>query len=232
MSGPFLDAYTALQARLKIVDVITNNLANANTAGFKRDFATILQDEAGFDYAGTQADLAPGEIAATGNDLDVAINGPGFFVIDTPGGRRYTRMGSFNVNAAGELVTKDGMKVLSTSDTPIVIGDGKAEIRDGGVVTADGNEIATLKIVTFNDRSKIQKEGNSRFVWTGAPNGIQTVSDPSVKSAYLERSNVNAVDEMVHLMAAFREFEAVQKSLKTLMSEMNDKLIQEFGKLG
>lgn len=230
MSDSFVDAYSALEARMKIVDVITNNLANANTIGFKRDFGHILQGETAFDV-GTQIDLSSGDLVGTGNNLDAAINGPGFFAIETPSGVRYTRAGSFGLNAAGELVTKDSQRVLSTSDSPIVLGEGRVEIRDGGAVMVDENEVATLKVVTFNDSSRLQKEGFQRLIWTGDASGIQPASDPQVKGGYIERSNVNAIDEMVHLMSAYREFEAVQRTLKTLMTDMNSKLIQELGRL-
>jgi flagellar basal-body rod protein FlgF len=230
MSNPYNDTYTALDARMKIVDTIANNLANANTNGFKRDFGYILEGAIRSEAA-TQVDLSPGQIFSTGNELDVAINGPGFFVIDTPNGQRYTRSGNFALNTAGELVTKEGLKVLSTSNAPISIGEGKVEIRDGGVVTVDSNEVGSLKIVTFDDARGIEKEGLARFVWKGSPGGVQTVSDPAVKGGYLERSNVSAIDEMVHLMSAYREFEAVQRALKTLMTDMDGKLIQELGRL-
>ena len=230
MSESFIEAYSALDARMKIVDVITNNLANANTIGFKRDFGHVLQGETNFDVA-TQIDMSSGDLIGTNNNLDAAINGDGFFAIETPAGERYTRAGSFGVNGAGELITKDSLRVLSTSNTPIVIGDGKVEIRDGGVVMVDDNEVATLKVVTFNDSSKLQKEGFQRLVWNGDPTGIRAAIDPQVKGGYIERSNVNAIDEMVHLMAAYREFEAVQRTLKTLVTDMNGKLIQELGKL-
>ena len=230
MSDTFLDSYSALQARMKIVDVITNNLANANTVGFKRDFGQVLRNETGSDVA-TQVDLTSGDLIPTGNELDVAMNGSGFFVIDTPNGQRYTRSGNFALNAAGELITKDSMKVLSTSGAPIVIGEGKVEIQDNGAVMVDGNEVATLKVVTFNQPSLLQKEGFYRLSWNGPASEIQTVTDPQVKGGYLERSNVNSIDEMVHLMAAYREFEAVQRTLRTLMTDMNSKLIQELGRL-
>jgi flagellar basal-body rod protein FlgF len=230
MSDPFIDAYSALEARMKIVDVITNNLANANTTGFKRDFGHILQNETGFD-AGTKIDLSPGDLVTTGNEMDVALNGPGFFAIQTPNGVRYTRNGSFSLDAKGELVTKDGMAVLNASGSTINVGHGKVAIQDGGIVTVDGNEIATLKIVNFTDTQKLQKEGLSRLIWTGAPDGVQDAPDIHLKSGALERSNVNAIDEMIHLMSAYREFEAVQRTLKTLMTDMNSKLIQELGKL-
>src|SRR5437763_1593369 len=230
MSDPLIDTYSAVEARMKIVDVITNNLANANTTGFKRDFGVIMQNETGTD-AGTQVDVSPGDVVQTGNALDVALNGPGFLVVQGPNGVRYTRAGNFAVNSAGELVTKDSLKVLSTSGSPIDIGAGKVEIRDGGIVTVNGNEVGTLKVVNFSDPTKLQKEGLSRFVCNGPESGIQEVSDPPVKGGYLESSNVNAIDEMVHLMSAYREFEAVQRTLKTLMTDMNSKLIQELGKL-
>jgi flagellar basal-body rod protein FlgG len=230
MSDAYIDTYSALDARMKLIDAIANNLANANTTGFKRDFGHILRNAVGSE-AGTRIDLSPGESVSTGNELDVAIGGAGFFVIDTPNGQRYTRSGNFALNSAGELVTKDGMKVLSTSDSPITVGEGKLEIRDGGVVAVDGNEVAMLKVVTFADATKIQKEGLARFVWKGAPGGVQTVSDPAVQGGYLEKSNVNTIDEMVHLMSAYREFESVQRALRTLTSEMNGKLVQELGRL-
>ncbi len=230
MNDPVIDTYSALEARMKIVDVITNNLANANTTGFKRDFGHILQNETGFDI-GTRVDLSTGDLVSTGNDLDVAINGQGFFAIQTPNGVRYTRNGSFSLNAGGELVTKDGMPVLNSSGATINIGHGKVAIQDSGIVTVDGHETATLKIVTFDDPQRLQKEGLYRFVWNGKPDSIKDVSEPHLKSSALERSNVNAMDEMVHLMSAYREFEAVQRTLKTLMTDMNSKLVQELGKL-
>ena len=230
MSNALIDAYSALDARMKVVDVIANNLANANTTGFKRDFAHIFQGETGFD-TGTQVDVSPGDLVSTGNELDAAINGPGFFVIQTPNGIRYTRNGSFSINADGELVTKDGMPVLNTSGSTINLGHGKIAIQDGGLVTVDGNEGATLKIVNVSDPRKLGKEGMYRLTWTGSPDEVQDVPDPHLKSGSLERSNVNAIDEMIHLMSAYREFEGLQKSLKTLMTDMNGKLVQELGKL-
>jgi len=230
MSDLFLDAFSALEARMKMVDIVTNNLANANTVGFKRDFGHILQLETGSEAA-SRVDLSAGDLIQTNNELDVAITGPGMFAIDTPNGVRYTRSGNFALNAAGELVTKDAMKVLSTSGSPITIGEGKVEIRDGGVVTVDGNEVATLKVVSFDNPAMLEKEGLSRMAWNGLASGVQPVSEPQVKGGYLERSNVNAIDEMVHLMAASREFEAVQHTLRTMMTEMNGKLIQELGRL-
>src|SRR5437870_5286296 len=172
MSDQFIDTYSALEARMKIIDVIANNLANANTTGFKRDFGHILQDQTRVE-AGTQVDFSTGDLVSTGNEMDVAISGQGFFAIQSPNGVRYTRNGSFTLNGSGELVTKDGMPVLNSSGSTINAGRGKIAIQDGGIITADGNEIATLKIVNFKEPQKLQKEGLSRLIWTGAPDAAQ-----------------------------------------------------------
>lgn len=226
----FFNAYSALEARMKIVDVVANNLANSQTTGFKRDFGHVLQAANGFDV-GTQVDLSAGDLINTGNELDVAIDGEGFFTVQTPQGVRYTRAGSFSLNNQGELVMKDGAKVLSTSGSTIVATEGAMVIQDGGLIAVDGNEIATLKIVNFSNVSKLQKEGFYRFEYLGTDDQVQELPEPRVKAGFLERSNVNPVSEMVHLMAAYREFEAVQRTVKTLMTDMNSKLIQELGRL-
>ena len=230
MSDAFSAAYSALDARMKIVDVIANNLANAETTGFKRDFGRILESATGFDV-GTAVDLSQGDLIATRNDLDVAIQGSGFFAVQTPQGVRYTRAGSFAISAGGDLVTKDGMPVLSTSDTPIHLGEGTLSIEDTGAVTVDGNQVGTLKLVNFKKTDGLEKEGLSRFRWSGSPQDVEDVPEPKVKSGHLEHSNVSSMNEMVHLMAAYRDFESVQRTVKTVMTDMNTKLIQELGKL-
>jgi flagellar basal-body rod protein FlgF len=230
MSDGFMAAYSALDARMKLVDVIANNLANAETTGFKRDFGQILDAESGFDV-GTSVDLKPGDLVATNNTLDVAIAGSGFFEIQTPQGSRYTRAGSFALSSNGDLVTKDGMPVLSTGDGPIHVGEGTITISDNGAVMADGAEVGTLKLVNFKTTQGLEKEGLSRFKWSGSPGDIEDVPEPRVRGGHLEKSNVSSIDEMVHLMTAYRDFESVQRTIKTLSSDMHAKLISELGKL-
>jgi flagellar basal-body rod protein FlgF len=227
----FFDAYAALDARMKLIDVITNNLANAQTTGFKRDFSRILETETGLTSV-SQVDLSPSDLVNTGNELDAAIDGPGFFAIQTPAGLRYTRAGNFVMSANGDLITNDGMKVLSSSGSAINGSGGTAGIQDGGAVTVDGKEVATLKIVTFPNQSQLRKDGINRFVWAGADGDVQPVPEPRVKGGHLERSNVNSVSEMVHLMSVYREFEGIQRTLRTVTTDMNSKLVQELGRLG
>src|SRR5689334_18048699 len=167
----FFNAYSALDARMKMVDILANNLANSQTTGFKRDFGHMFEGDNTFDV-GTQIDMTPGDLVNTGNGLDAAIDGDGFFTLQTDSGIRYTRAGNFVLNAQGELVAKDGAKVLSTDGRPIVAGEGNISIQDGGAVTLDGNQIATLKISSFPALTDLQKEGLSRFQWTGAPEAV------------------------------------------------------------
>ena len=234
MNDAVFTAYEALEARMKMVDIIANNLANAQTTGFKRDFGQILEEATG---TGTNievyslVDLAPGALVTTGNELDAAIDGPGFFVVDTDNGIRYTRNGSFSVNADGELVLKDGLRVLSDGNSPIFVGPGKVSIQDGGDVLADGNVVATLRIVDFNDPKYLRKEGMFRFEWTGDAADVADVLEPRLKSGHLEKSNVNSIAEMIGLMTAFREFESVGQVLRSVTTEMDKQLLAELANL-
>lgn len=231
MSDSFLTTYSGLDARLRAVEVITNNLANSQTGGFKRDFAAFVEREETVQLE-SRSDLTAGDIIMTGNPLDAAIDGPGFFSIETPSGVRYTRGGSFSVNGAGELVTKDGMKLLSTSGQSISIEEGgTVSIDDDGSILIDGSASSRLRIVDFKDPKALIKDGLNRFLWTGGDQDVTDVQDARVKGGALEKSNVNPVEEMVRLISAYREFESVQRALRTTSSEMNAKLIQELGKL-
>jgi len=230
MRDAFTDAYVGLDSRMKMIEVVTNNLANAQTTGFKRDFGRVLESQQLLDV-GTTIDTTAGPITSTQNPLDVAIDGEGFFAIQTPAGVRFTRNGSFSLDASGDLVTKQGMKVLSSSGSPINVSGNNIGIQDGGIVTADGNEVATLKVVTFQNINLLQKEGSNHFVWNGSTDGIHDVDEARVKSGSVERSNVNSMTEIIQLMSAYRDFESVQKTLKTLDGDMNAKLIQELGRI-
>ncbi len=234
MNDAVFTAYEALEARMKMVDIIANNLANAQTTGFKRDFGQVLEEATATATnieVYSLVDLAPGELVTTGNELDAAIDGPGFFAIETDNGTRYTRNGSFSVNADGELVLKDGLRVLSDGDTPIFVGTGKVSIQDGGDVLVDGNVVSTLRIVDFNDPKYLRKEGMFRLEWTGAALDVADVLEPRIKSGHLEKSNVRPISEMIELMGAYREFESVAQTLRSVTTEMDKQLLAELADL-
>jgi flagellar basal-body rod protein FlgG len=121
--------------------------------------------------------------------------------------------------------------VLSTSGSPINARGLDVTIQEGGVVTVDGSEVATLKLVSFKNNTELQREGANRFIWTGSADGVQDVESPMIKGRALEHSNVNPTMEMVRLMTAYREFESVQKSVRTIDADLNGRLIQELGRL-
>src|SRR5437667_11140729 len=113
MSDLFLDAFSALEARMKMVDIVTNNLANANTVGSKRDFGHILQLETGSEAA-SRVDLSAGDLTQTNNELDGAITGPGMFAVDTPNGVRCARSRNHALDPAGRPVPHGPSAVLAT----------------------------------------------------------------------------------------------------------------------
>ncbi len=235
MNDAVFSAYQALEARMKMVDIIANNMANVQTSGFKRDFGQVLQETAEDGTASievySKVDLGPGDLVATGNDMDVAIEGSGFFAVETDNGIRYTRNGSFMVSGDGELVMKDGTRVLDDGDSPIPLGRGRISIQGTGDVLVDGNTVATLKLVDFNDPNFLQKEGLFRLKWTGDAADVFDVLEPRVKSGHLEKSNVDSINEMVALMTAFREFESVAQTLRTITSDMDKQMLAELADL-
>lgn len=234
MSDAIFSAYEALDARMRLVDIIANNLANVQTTGFKRDFGQVFEeliDEDVTVQVRSQIDLNQGELISTGRTLDAAIDGEGFFVIETDGGPRYTRNGSFQVNADGDLVVQDGHRVLGDGDAPIFVGQGAVRIQDGGDILVDENVVGSLRLVTFDEPALVEKEGLFRLRYAGDPAGVRDALESRVKGAHLERSNVNSVGEMVELMSAFREFESVGQTLRSITSEMDKQLLAELADL-
>jgi flagellar basal body rod protein FlgG len=236
MSDALFSAYQALEARTHIVDIVANNLANAQTSGFKKDFSQVYEEvvnEEGATDIGvrTHIDLSTGMLETTGRALDAAIDGPGFFVVATDAGERYTRAGNFQVNADGELVLSDGFRVIGADGGPIVMGEGAPRIDGGGDVFVNENLVGTLRIVNFDDPSQLEKEGASRFRWVGDESGVADSIDPRVRGGHLEASNVDPVMEMINLMSAFREFESMTQTLRSISNDMDQKLISELGSL-
>ena len=176
-------------------------------------------------------DHAPGNFMTTGNPLDLAIGGNGFFVIDTPQGLRYTRNGNFHRAANGDIVTSDGQAVLSRQGRPINIPEDTASLivtAEGGIY-ADGVQIDMLGFVEFgDDRRAMLKQGDSLFY-------PQAGAEPqpatgNISQGFLERSNVNVVNEMVDLITNYRIFEANSKAVTT-QDTMLDHAVNEVGKV-
>jgi flagellar basal-body rod protein FlgF len=231
METPTYVALSRQTALLRQMDTVANNLANLVTPGFKHEvevFTTVPIRSQSFgapqklayvqDFA-TARDFSPGPMTPTGNDLDVAIQGDGFFTVQTPNGPRYTRLGHFSLNAAGQLVTKEGYPVLG-GGAPITINpdDGPVQIAADGTISADrtqqGNAqviYGKLDVVDFQDRNQLKPEEGTMFTTNAAP--IQ-VASPALAQRMLEQSNVQPVKELTTMIWVQRNYEAVEKFIE------------------
>ena len=227
-------AEAAMRPKLARMEVIANNLANVNTTGFKRDrlFVQMLNDsvagkaDSGGDLDEVRVkegvDFSEGSLRETGNPLDVALQGQGFFAVDTPGGIRFTRSGSFRLSSDGTLVNADGYQVQGTGGA-ITFPDmqklqqGTVNISETGEVMIDREMVGKLRIVDFADTSALRKESASLFC--AAPGTLMTEgteSSTAVKQGFLEESNVDGVEEMIAMTELQRSFDTDQKVLQAL----------------
>jgi flagellar basal-body rod protein FlgG len=251
--GIYVAASGALLQQMRL-DLLTNNLANANSPGYKADKPVFrLPQEAAPQAAAGNAvqttqnpalrqslsphtppfdsvvDFSAGALKQTGNPLDVAIVGPGFFAVETPDGEQYTRKGSFVVDADGTLTTPDGYPVLGQGG-PISIDGSQVLIDDAGNVTADGEEVGQLKLVTFDRPQLLDKTGDVLFAANDPGNPPQAAEEVSLSQGYLELSNVNAVRTMTQLIETTRIFQTYQKMISA-MDQADAKAVNDVGKV-
>ncbi len=205
-------------------EVLANNLANSATAGFKRD--DVMRGAAG---QVQWTDFSQGPIQETGRALDVALNGPGFFVVEAPEGSRYTRAAALSVSRQGYLVTPDGLRILG-SRGPIAIGSGDVNVTADGEVREAGRALDTLRVVDFPKPYRLVKEGNGLFAPAGAGADPQPVREPQIAPAALERSNVSAVETMVGMIETLRLYESAQKAIQA-MDEAERQAANEIGRV-
>ena len=207
------------------LEVTSNHLANADTAGFKKDVVS-------FDKvfkAKLNTDLTQAGVKHTGNPLDIALTDEGFFKVETAAGVRYTRNGTFSLNTQGVLVDQNGDAVLGQAG-PITINAAVVDINAAGEIRGDGAIIDQLDIVTFGDLEKLQKEGVNNFVYTGNAADEAAPVNVAVAQGALELSGVKPVEEMVHMIDHHRMYETFQKMMLTF-DEVEDKAVNSLGKL-
>lgn len=236
---------------------ITSNIANVNTPGYKaddlsfvrKDSAGPMQNNAFSHYQILTVDFSPGVVQRTGNVLDLAIHGDGFFVVESKGGdisvkeeeglyvakskggEYYTRSGSFTLNGNGELVTQSGDYVMGEGGRIVIEGDDMKglQISNGGIIEVDGDEVGRLRIVSFKNRESLGRIGEGLFKDSGGA-GLAEEENPEISSGYLELSNVNVIKEMVEMINVQRSFEAYQKAMHAI-SEQDKLAINRVGKL-
>jgi flagellar basal-body rod protein FlgF len=200
-------------------DVIANNLANANTTGFKKEVTVFQRMKSGDGGVETVARAAAsyekGPFIRTGRPLDMAVQGDGFFVLETDEGERYTRQGSFIKDTDGYLATAEGHRVASSSGS-LQLPPGDVTVSRDGLIAVNDEAIGRVRLVRFEDRSDLEKTGAAMF---RAPEGAGREDVPeeetAVLSGFLEESNVEVVREMAEMIKALKAYEITQKALKS-----------------
>lgn len=233
-----LSRQMALQRQM---DVVANNMANINTSGFKaesilfeeyvmpvarnRDFQRLDQPLSYVQDWTTVHDLSAGAMVQTGNELDVALSGDGFFAIETPAGERWSKSGSFQINANGTLVDLNGNAVLGEGG-PIQFGPEETGIliaADGSISTSQGPK-GRLRLVEFADPQELTREGSNLFAG-GTP---VAATETRTMQGFVERSNVSGVSEMAEMIRVTRAYESAA-SMNQRQDEMRRTAIQRLG---
>jgi len=232
--------------------VISHNIANLQTSGFKQILTTaggFMQDQAVYtngnlqgspiEYLGNMGlgsqigqeyiDFTQGALQSTDNPLDFALQGGGFFTVKTPDGNRYTRDGRFLRDADNTLVTVEGFQVLDDAGQPIEVPDGEVALSSAGVISVNGEEVATLGIGVFADpMTELQHTEGNLFTGPTASTGEEV---PRVVQGYLETSNANPSQLMTQLVEVARSYEAAQKLVQN-QDELLGKTIASLGRIG
>jgi len=251
MSGGIYMAASGALAYEKRLQIISNNLANANTVGYKMDhgqFQSIdpadlpasmssaspelntSQAQSFWFQFNSYTDFTHGSLKNTGNDFDLALVGDGFFCVQKPDGVHYTRKGNFTLNAEGVLVTGNGFPVVGDGGEIEVKGSEnphqfkKFTVDEEGNVSVDGKQVGSLRIVNFPEPGKLMKMGDTLF--KAAP---VKAEDFKVSQGFVELSNVDVVKMMTEMIEVLRGYESYQKVIQSA-DEASSRSINEVGK--
>jgi flagellar basal-body rod protein FlgF len=223
------------------MDVIANNIANVSTPAYKKEDVKFeeyvaamkpSETEKGTQYVsfvvdkGTVRDLNEGRMDRTGAPFDLAINGKGFFVVQTPSGDRYTRDGHFQLDADGNLVTSDGLKVMGEGgQITFSPDDGDIHIGADGTITGKQGQLGRVRVVDFANEAAMQKEGASLYSTAETPTPAQNMA---IQQGMLEASNVEPVVEISHMIEVTRAYQLTA----SMTQSQQDLLRQAVSKLG
>jgi len=219
----------------KKYDLIANNLSNLQTVGYKKDvpvfhkvFSEALSSSLAEDPVEAVTVFHQGELQATGNQLDMAIEGEGFFKIKTPNGIRYSRAGNFRLNKDGVLIQSNGYPVLGAG-REITLRGNHVVIDTDGTISADGSNQGKIDLVTFPDLNGLQKEGQTLFKLVKEQDEMEP-KQGQIQQGSLEFSNVNALEEMVKMIDALRIFQSCYK-LVQVEDDLNGRAINDLAKV-
>jgi flagellar basal-body rod protein FlgF len=257
MSGGIYMAASGALAYEKRLQIISNNLANANTVGYKMDHGqfqsidpadlpasstltgpemnTSLAQSFWFEF-NSYTDFTHGSLKNTANDFDLALIGKGFFCVQKPDGVHYTRKGDFTLNTDGVLVTRNGWPVMGDGGEITVNNKEnphqykKFSVDEEGNVSVDGKEIGSLRIVEFSEPYRLKKMGDTLFKPAENSPPAQEAQDFKVSQGFVELSNVDVVKMMTEMIEVLRGYESYQKVIRT-SDEASARAINEVGKI-
>ena len=240
MDGLTAAAASGMRARMESLDMLANNLANVSAPGFKADrefYNTYVAAEAADSPAGGSVmpvierqwtDFSQGTLTPTGNPLDVALRGKGFFVATSSSGPLLTRDGSFRLSPQGELETQEGFKVRGQDGNPIQVDPSKPiEITPDGEVRQDGQVVARLDVVDIKDPSTLSKHGLNYFECS--PALMTPASRAEMQQGSIESANFQPAESAVRLISVMRQFEMLQRAA-SIGSDMSRRALEEVAK--
>jgi flagellar basal-body rod protein FlgF len=228
---------------MESLDLLANNVANASTGGYKadREFYSlyVAPEAAGGDSPSSMpviekqwTDFSQGLLQPTGNPLDLALAGKGFFAVQSTRGTLYTRNGNFQLAADGKLVTAEGYPVRGTGGAALTLNPSRpTEISSDGTVTQDGTVIGQLEVADFTSAGALSKQGNNYFRVSDPALQPSPADGVAVQQGSLEASNSGTAESAVRLVGILRQFEMLQKAM-TLGADMSKQAIEQVAKVG
>jgi flagellar basal-body rod protein FlgF/flagellar basal-body rod protein FlgG len=235
MDSGYYAAISGLVARTQALDTAAANLANAQTPGYRAEreyFRSVLLGTDAADsqlgrtvnnfglLGGDRLNMGQGQLQTTGNPLDLAIEGQGFFPIQTANGIRYTRDGAFHRTQGGQLVTAAGEAVLSATGQPILIPPGTVSVGENGVLSVQGGAVATLGVLTFPAGTQLTPEGANRYVPPAGAVALPS-KEAAVHQGAIEDANQDVIQGSLDLIVMQRQAETMQKALTIFHTEFN-----------
>jgi flagellar basal-body rod protein FlgF len=246
MENPTYLAINHQAALQRQMEVIANNLANASTSGFKSErilFAEMLNGRASnpgltegsrvafVEEIGMLRDTRDGQLVSTNNQMDLAISGPGYFAVETPGGVRYTRDGRFRLASDGRIVSQDGFALLDQQGRPMSVrpGESRFEVQRNGRASGESGEIGRIQIATFENDQTLRPQGGGLYASDTDPQQADARSE--IQQGMVEGSNVQTVVEMTNMIEVLRRYQSAQKIIDN-ENDRERKAIERLGRVG
>lgn len=223
MDNAIYTALTRQSGLMKEMQAVANNIANVNTTGFRREGVIFAEHLSALDgqretlsmahARGRLVDLRQGVLTQTGGSFDLAIEGDGFFMVETPAGNRLTRAGAFLPSPEGVLMSSEGHRLLDEGQAPIIVPDGAADIAVGpdGTLSTNGLPFGRVGVFSAPDAMELTHDGGTVFAFETDPEALE---NPNIRQGFLEESNVNPVFEITRMIEVQRSYELGQSLLE------------------